>query len=63
MMVPLRVGVAETGTGLVANAIGAGQAIGVTLALVGKVRVLAWALVGIVFLGSYRDSFLRTSSK
>lgn len=47
MMVPLRVGVAETGTGLVADAIGVGQPIGVTLALVGKVRVLAWALVGL----------------
>jgi hypothetical protein len=63
MMVPLRVGVAETGTGLVADAIGAGQAVGVTLALVGKVRMLAWALVGLVLLGSYRDSFLRTSSE
>lgn len=47
MMVPLRVGVAETGTGLVADAIGVGQPIGVTLALVGKVRVLAWALLGL----------------
>jgi hypothetical protein len=61
MMVPLRVGVAETGTGLVADAIGVGQAMGVTLALVGKVRVLAWALVGLVLMGRYRDSFLRTS--
>jgi hypothetical protein len=63
MMVPLRVGVAETGTGLVADAIGAGQAVGVTLALVGRVRMLAWALVGLVLLGSYRDSVLRTSSE
>jgi len=61
MMVPLRVGVAETGTGLVADAIGVGQAMGVTLALVGKVRVLAWALVGLVLMGRYRDSFLRAS--
>jgi hypothetical protein len=63
MMVPLRVGVAETGTGLVADAIGVGHAVGVTLALVGKVRVLAWALVGLVLVGGYRDSLLRTSSE
>ena len=47
IMVPLRVGVAETGTGLVANAIGIGQPTGVTMALVGKVRVLTWAVIGL----------------
>jgi lysylphosphatidylglycerol synthase-like protein len=59
MMVPLRVGVAETGTGLVADAIGVGQAIGVTMALVVKVRVLTWAVVGLVLMGRYREAFLR----
>jgi hypothetical protein len=61
-MLPLRVGVAETGTGLVADAIGVGHSIGVTLALVGKVRMLAWAVVGLVLMGRYRDSFLRPPS-
>ncbi|HEY6357419.1 MAG TPA: lysylphosphatidylglycerol synthase transmembrane domain-containing protein [Vicinamibacterales bacterium] len=63
MMVPLRVGVAETGTGLVADAIGVGQAVGVTMALVGKVRVLVWAVIGLVLMGRYRESFLRTSTE
>lgn len=63
MMVPLRVGVAETGTGLVADAIGVGQAVGVTMALVGKVRVLVWALIGLVLMGRYRESFLRPSTE
>jgi hypothetical protein len=61
MMVPLRVGVAETGTGLVADAIGVGQPIGVTIGLVGKARVLSWAVVGLGLLGRLRDTFLKKS--
>jgi hypothetical protein len=55
IMVPLKVGVAETGTGLVADAIGVGQATGVTIALIGKLRVLAWAAVGLVVLTRLRE--------
>lgn len=59
MMVPLRVGVAETGTGLVADAIGVGQPIGVTIGLVGKARVLSWAVAGLFLIGRLRDTFLK----
>lgn len=59
MMVPLRVGVAETGTGLVADAIGVGQPIGVTIGLVGKARVLSWAVAGLLLIGRLRDTFLK----
>ena len=61
IMVPLKVGVAETGAGMVAEAIGVGQPIGVTIGLVGKARVLSWALVGLGLLGKLRDSFLKRS--
>jgi hypothetical protein len=62
IMVPFKVGVAETGNGLVADAIGVGQPVGVTMALVTKLRVLAWAAVGLALLGGekgLRKSFLR----
>src|SRR5262249_7096809 len=58
MMVPLRVGVAETGTGLVADAIGVGHPVGVTIGLVGKARVLSWAVIGLGLLGRMRDRLL-----
>lgn len=47
LMVPLRVGVAETGSGLIASAIGLTRASGVSLALVAKGRILVWAAVGL----------------
>ena len=47
LMVPLRVGVAETGTGLIASAIGLTRASGVSLALIAKGRILVWAAVGL----------------
>jgi len=56
IMVPFRVGVAETGNGLVADAIGVGQPIGVTMALVTKIRVLVWAVVGLALLSDLRKS-------
>jgi hypothetical protein len=55
VMVPLKVGVAETGTGLVADAIGVGLATGVTMALVGKLRVLAWAVIGLAIGSGLRE--------
>jgi hypothetical protein len=63
IMVPFKVGVAEAGNGMVADAVGVGQAVGVTMALVTKLRVLAWAAVGLALLGvgekGLRKSFFR----
>lgn len=50
--VPLRLGVDEAGTGLLAQVLGYGSAVGVTLALVRKVRMLVWTGVGVAFLAS-----------
>jgi hypothetical protein len=50
LIVPLRVGVAETGSGLIASAIGLTRASGVSLALVAKGRVLVWAAVGLILI-------------
>ncbi|MGH9330028.1 MAG: hypothetical protein ACRD09_06265, partial [Vicinamibacterales bacterium] len=44
--VPIRLGVDEAGTALVARIIGLGAAAGVTLALVRKARVLVWSGIG-----------------
>ena len=44
---PLRIGVDEASTALVAPAIGFSPAVGVTIALIRKGRMLAWAAVGI----------------
>jgi hypothetical protein len=48
--VPLRVGVDEAGSGWLADALGVGGSVGVTLALVRKVRILAWSAAGAAFL-------------
>jgi hypothetical protein len=45
--VPMRVGVDEASSALVAPAVGYNPAVGVTLALVRKGRLLAWAAVGL----------------
>jgi hypothetical protein len=50
--VPLRLGVDEAGSGLLAQILGYGSAVGVTLALVRKVRMLVWTGVGVIFLAS-----------
>jgi hypothetical protein len=44
--VPLRLGVDEAGTGLMTRIVGLGGAVGVTLALVRKARMLVWSLAG-----------------
>lgn len=49
--VPLRVGVDEVTTSGFAQVIGLASALGVTLALVRKVRLLSWAVVGLAFVG------------
>lgn len=45
--IPMRIGVDEVGTGILAPALGLTTAAGVTLALVRKGRMFAWAAVGI----------------
>jgi hypothetical protein len=49
-VVPLKVGVDEAGAALVSHALGLDPAVGVTLALVRKARVLTWTGVGLVLL-------------
>jgi len=48
--VPLRIGVDEAGTELLARTLGLGAGVGVTMAIVRKVRMLFWTAVGVVFL-------------
>jgi len=48
--VPLRLGVDEAGTGLLAQVLGLTNATGVTLAIVRKARMLVWMAVGVAFL-------------
>ena len=46
----MRVGVDEAGAALVAAAIGFGAAVGVTLGVVRKARLLFWTAVGVLLL-------------
>ena len=48
--VPFMVGVDEAGSHFVAEVLGIGAAIGVTLAIIRKGRILFWALVGLVIM-------------
>ena len=48
--VPLRIGVDEAGSGIFADLLAFGTAIGVTLAIVRKGRMLVWMAIGIGFL-------------
>ena len=49
--VPLRIGVDEAGTGLLADLLAFGTAAGVTLAIVRKGRMLVWTALGLAALG------------
>jgi hypothetical protein len=49
-VVPLKIGVDEVGSGLVTAALGYGSALGVTMGVIRKIRVLFWSLVGLVLL-------------
>ena len=49
--VPMRLGVDEASTGLLTQVLYGMPALGVTLALVRKARMLVWTGVGIAFLG------------
>jgi hypothetical protein len=48
--VPLRIGVDEAGTELLARTLGLGAGVGVTMAIVRKVRMLVWTAVGVALL-------------
>jgi hypothetical protein len=48
--VPMRLGVDEAGTGFLVTALGYPSAVGVTLAIVRKVRMLFWTAIGVLFL-------------
>lgn len=48
--VPLRVGVDEAGSALITGVLGLGPAVGVTLAVVRKARVVCWSAAGVVLL-------------
>ncbi len=48
--VPMRLGVDEVGSAVLTTALGYSSAVGVTLAIVRKVRMLCWTLVGVLFL-------------
>lgn len=50
-VVPLKIGVDEVGSGLTSAALGYGGALGVTMGVIRKLRVLAWALIGLALLG------------
>ncbi len=52
--VPYRLGVDEAGTSLVARALAMDPALGVTLALVRRLRILCWNAVGLVLLARSR---------
>jgi hypothetical protein len=48
--VPLRIGVDEAGSALITGVLGLGPAVGVTLAVVRKARVVCWSAAGVVLL-------------
>jgi hypothetical protein len=48
--VPMRVGVDEAGTGMLAKVLGLTTATGVSLAIVRKARILVWTAVGVVLI-------------
>ncbi|TAK18547.1 MAG: hypothetical protein EPO35_01375 [Acidobacteria bacterium] len=50
-VVPLKIGVDEVGSGLTSAALGYGSALGVTMGVIRKIRVLFWALVGLLLVG------------
>lgn len=48
--VPLRVGVDEAGTGMLAKVLKLGTTVGVTLAIIRKARIICWTAVGVALL-------------
>jgi hypothetical protein len=58
--VPLRLGVDESGTALTLQALGWSMGIGVTLALIRKIRIFSWMAVGLLFAGQSLGLWRRT---
>jgi hypothetical protein len=58
--VPLRIGVDEAGTELLARTLGLGAGVGVTMAIVRKVRMLFWTAVGVALM--VRRGFTRRAA-
>lgn len=54
-VVPLKIGVDELGSGLVSAALGYGSALGVTLGVIRKIRLLFWSLIGLAVIGGSRS--------
>ena len=46
----IKIGVDETFSGLMSNALGFGAALGVTMGVIRKIRVLFWSLIGLILL-------------
>lgn len=53
-VVPLKIGVDEVGSGFITEALNFGHPLGVTMAVIRKVRVLAWASVGLLILSAHK---------
>lgn len=53
VLVPLRLGVDETGTALTLKALGPGGGVGVSLAIIRKIRILFWMAVGLALLARH----------
>ena len=49
-VVPLKIGVDETISGLMSHALNLGTALGVTMGVIRKIRVLFWSLIGLILL-------------
>jgi hypothetical protein len=58
-MLPMRMGVDETGAAIFANRLGLGTSTGITLALVRKVRLLFWSAVGLSLLAARPQKVLK----
>ena len=61
-VVPLKIGVDEAGSGLTTAALGYGSALGVTMGVIRKIRVLVWAGAGLMLLFTSRADPPSTST-
>ena len=51
-VIPLRIGVDESGSGFMTTALDLGRGLGVTMGLIRKIRVLIWSGLGLLLLAS-----------
>ena len=61
--VPMRLGVDEAGSGILTQVLYGASALGVTLAVVRKARMLVWTGAGVVFLGLARHDATGTRAQ